>query len=283
MASPVIHQHMNPDNVMAHAWHRAAVQPRTRSDAIAILRRRIEIHYWPRFGAFLIACATALAGLLFSAMLWRAGVEGMTWRYPISVMLSYLVLLTLLYAWSRRDWWDWLDPNFMPGGSGSGHEPVNGLGAGQQSGAFAGSGGEFGGAGASDSFDTFASEAGSSIGDTLGTGFDVAVSADEGIVIAIPLLLITGLLMLFGGFAFGLVSIIWNAPTLLAQLMIDAGTASMLMVYVRHAQRENWLSAALAKTLPKFVVLALIFTVAGYALEWFDPTAITVFDVWANR
>ena len=102
-------------------------------------------------------------------------------------------------------------------------------------------------------------------------------------MIVIPALLVAGLLMLFGGFAVGLVSLVWAAPTLLAQLMIDAGTAGLLGVYVRATYRNGWCASAMGKTLPAFVALAFLLMAAGYALEWFDPTAITVFDVWANR
>ncbi len=201
----------------------------------------------------------------------------MTWRYPVAVALSYPVLLLLLYGWSRRDWWDWLDANFIPNSPQSGNHSR--LGGDE---CFSGNGGEFGGSGASASFDE-TSNAASALGDAFSGGIDVAASADEGAVIAIPLLLIGGLLVLFGGFAIGLVSIVWAAPTLLAQLMIDAGTAGLLGIYVCQAQRRAWLASALGKTLPTFVGLALLFMTAGYALEWFDPTAITVFDVWVNR
>lgn len=151
-----------------------------------------------------------------------------------------------------------------------------------------GGGGDFGGAGASASFDAVnapisATDGGSLAGDALGTGFEVAASAEEGAIVAIPLLLIIALLLLFGGFAFSLLSLIWNAPSLLAHLMLDAGTASVLAVYTRPAQRESWLSTAFWQTFPKFLCLALVLMAAGFALEIFDPTAITLFDVLANR
>jgi GNAT superfamily N-acetyltransferase len=264
-----------------HTFSLARVVPRHRGEAIALLQRRIERAYWPRLGAFMIACVTALFGVVVSAMLWRLGLEAMTWRYPLAVSLSYLVLLGLLYCWSRRDWWDWSDPNAFPGSSGSSGSG-NGHCATSPTEPFTSGGGEFGGSGASGSFGD-ASDTSSAVGDALGTGVEIAASADEAAVIVVPLLLIAGLLALFGGFAFGLISLVWTAPQLLAQLMIDAGTAGLLGVYVRAAYRNRWSATALGKTLPAFAGLALLFMLAGYALEWADPTAITVFDVWANR
>jgi hypothetical protein len=267
------------------------IASRTRGQAVAILRRRIEIRYWPRFGAFMIACVTAAFGLLFSAILWRVGVESMAWRFPIAVALSYGVLLLLLYSWSRRDWWDWGDPNFWPNGSSSGSSHSSGNVEGAVSARPYGEGGEFGGAGASGSFDATGDGATSFVGDSansaasdvLSVGFEAAVSAEEGVVITIPLFLIFVLLLCFGGFALGLISLIWSAPTLLAHLMMDAGTAGLLMVYVNPTQRAHWLATALRKTLPGFLALAVVLTFAGFSLEWFDPSAITIFDVWANR
>jgi hypothetical protein len=287
----------NRSSPAARSVNGSRIVARTRAQAIALLTRRIDFHYWPRFSAFMIACATAAFGLLFSAILWRVGVESMTWRFPIAVMLSYGVLLLLLYSWSKRDWWDWGDPNLWPSQSGS-HSGHGGSG-GCESPMYSGSGGNFGGAGASESFDAVSDGGGSLASDGTGSlvsdtadsvasdalsvGFEAAVSADEGVVITIPLFLIFVLLLCFGGFAFGLVSLIWSAPTLLAHLMIDAGTAGLLMVYVSPGQREHWLATAFRKTLPGFLVLAILLTFAGYAFEWFDPSAITIFDVWANR
>jgi hypothetical protein len=267
----------------AHANHRVRIASQTRSQAIAVLTRRIEFHYWPRFSAFMIACVTAAFGLLCSTVLWRFGVESMAWRYPIAVMLSYGVLLLLLYSWSRRDWFDWADPNFWPNSSGSHSGSYERAGSCRESVAYSGEGGDFGGAGASGSFDAIGDDASSIAADAVGAGFEVAASAEEGVVVTIPLFLIFVLLLCFGGFAFGLVSLIWTAPSLLAQLMIDAGTAGLLMVYVSPTQREHWLATAMRKTLPSFLFLTVVFALAGYALEWFDPTAITMFDVWMNR
>jgi hypothetical protein len=263
----------------------APTAPRTRADAITVLSRRIDFHYWPRWSAFCIACGTAFTGVFFSAILWRFGLEEMTWRYPIAALLSYLVLLGLLRCWSRRDWGDGsgLDlptpSSSSPNGSGTSSScPVD----------CSGGGGDFAGAGASDSFDLTttslrAVDAGSTVGEALGSGLEVTASAEEGAVVAIPLFLMFALLLLFGGFAFGLLSLIWNAPTLLAYLMLDAGTAGMLAVYTRPSQRESWLSTAFWQTFPKFLCLVLVLMVVGFGLELFDPTAITLFDVLANR
>ncbi|TAG78047.1 MAG: hypothetical protein EAZ24_07035 [Burkholderiales bacterium] len=261
------------------------IAPRSRADAIAILSRRIDFYYWPRWSAFWIACGTALSGLAFSAILWRVGLEEMTWRYPLATLLSYFVLLALLRTWSKRDWDDGSGLDLPTPSSSSSSSGSASTGQPEYIG---GGGGDFGGAGASGSFESVSApvsafDAGSTVGDTFGGGLEVAASAEEGAVVAIPLFLILALLLLFGGFAFSLVSLVWNAPSLLAHLMLDAGTASMLAVYTRPTHRESWLSTAFWQTFPKFLCLAIVLMVAGFALELFDPTAITLFDVLANR
>jgi hypothetical protein len=259
---------------------RTIARPQSRVAACAILTERIKQRYWPRTNAFFIALVTAGFAALLSALLWRMGMEAMSWRYPVSVMLSYLILLTLLWAWSHRSLWDGSNfdlpnvgsPNGNASSGGTCHNPD-----------FVGSGGEFGGAGASGSFDVGIADSGVSAGDIVSGGVEAAVSAEEGAVVVVPILLMIGLVFLMGGFAFSTVALVWQAPALLAQLMIDAGTAGLLLVCVRPQDRHEWLTTAVRKTLPAFAMLALVFAIAGFALEWFDPEAITLFDVLANR
>ena len=257
-------------------------RPRYRIDAVGLLTARIKRAYRPRTGAFVIAVISALFGALFSAVLWHLGMESMTWRYPVAVLLSYLVLLCLLWGWSRRDLWD---GNFDFGsGSGSDVSGSHGNSCHDASG-FSG-GGEFGGAGGSGSFASDAPGAGSDssvVSDLASDAMQASVSADEGIIVLLPLALAFALVLVFGGLAASAVSLVWQAPSLLAELMIDAGTAGLLAVFVRHPDRRGWLATALRRTLPVFVSLTLVFSVAGYAMEWIDPTAITLFDVLDNR
>jgi hypothetical protein len=251
-------------------------RPTTRPAAIARTVVQIDRHYWPRVNALFIGLLTAVFGVFFSAVLWHVGMEEMSWRYPVSVLLSYAVMLVMLWCWSRRASWDGnLDGLNGVGGNGNSH----GNGHSDCTQDLSPGGGEFGGAGASGSFDEGASNVGSFAGDAL----EAAAGADEGAVVLIPIAVIIALALLCGGFAYGAVSLVWQAPALLAELMIDAGTAGLLLVYVRPADRRSWLATALRKTAPTFIAFAVVFTCTGYVLEWIDPTAITIFDVLANR
>lgn len=252
-------------------------RPTSRGAAVARLTVQIERHYWPRVNALFIGLLTAAFGVIFSAGLWHVGMEEMSWRYPVSVLLSYVVMLVMLWLWSRRESWD---GNFDGGGGSLGNS-----GGGSNGGAhdYAGGGGEFGGAGASGSFDGGASDIGSLAGDAAGGAIEMVAGADEAAIVLIPIALIIALVMLCGGFAYGAVSLVWQAPALLAELMIDAGTGTVLWVYVRPVDRRNWLATALRKTAPTFIAFTVVFAGAGHLLEWIDPTAITLFDVLANR
>jgi hypothetical protein len=231
--------------------------------------------------AFFIALITSLFGVIFSAVLWRTGLEDMSWRYPTAVLLSYVLLLPMLWMWSHRTRWDGqIDlPN---GGLRSGVESRSACVDGAHS-DFSAGGGEFGGAGASGSFDAPLSDAGSVAGEAASTSLEVAAGAGEGAVVLLPLAMTVALVLLCAGLAFGAVSLVWQAPALLAELMIDAGTAGLLWVYVRPSDRRDWLGTAFRKTAPSFIAFALAFALFGFFLEWLDPQAITVFDVLANR
>lgn len=252
-------------------------RPTSRGVAVARLTVQIERHYWSRTSALFIGLLTVAFGVFFSAILWHVGMEEMSWRYPMSVLLSYLVMLVMLWWWSRREPWG---GNLDGGGGSSGNS-----GGSSNDGAhdYAMRGGEFGGAGASGSFDGAASEMGSLAGDAVGGALEAAAGADEAAIVLVPIAVIIALVMLCGGFAYGAVSLVWQAPTLLAELMIDAGTASLLWVYVRPVDRRNWLATALKKTAPMFIAFSLVFACTGYVLERVDPTAITIFDLLANR
>ncbi len=249
----------------------------SRDASIATLAHRINSRYWPRVNAFFIALITALVALFFSAILWRAGMEEMTWRYPAAVILSYPFLLLFLWEWSHRRLWDNWDIGTPEGGSSHSNSPGYSD--------HAGGGGEYGGAGASDSFDAgdVSSFAGDAAGEVVGGGLEAAASADEGAVVVVPIVLTIALIVLCGGFAFSVIMLMWRAPRLLAELMVDAGTAGRLMVHARLADRQSWLSTATKRTLPSYMGLCVLFLVAGYLLELADPTAITLFDVLANR
>jgi hypothetical protein len=253
-------------------------RPSSRASACALMTREVERRYWPRVNAFFVSLVALSCGVGFSAVLWRLGMEEMAWRYPFALLLAYGVTLILMWGWSRRARWE--ENLDIPHGGGGSSGNAGGSGS---SDGFSGAGGEFSGAGASASFDTVASEGGSIAGKATSGGLELFSGEVEALPFAITLAVLAALAMLFGALAFSVASLVWSAPALLAELMIDAGTAGLLLVHVRACDRRNWLTTACRKTLPAFAILGVLLALLGCALSYIDPTAITVFDVLALR
>jgi uncharacterized membrane protein YgcG len=126
--------------------------PFTRSHIVVHLKRGLERDSFPRLQMGLIVFLTGAAGLFCSYLLLHAGVASMTLRYPIALLLAYLVFLCLLWVWLRATIEDYFDAlGSIDPGSASGASENGSSG---QGGDFAsGGGGDFAGGGATGSYD----------------------------------------------------------------------------------------------------------------------------------
>jgi hypothetical protein len=141
-------------------------------------------------------------------------------------------------------------------------------------------GGQFGGGGASDAFAEspelirFSSEpepglsgASSSVSDATGA-LDLE---DIGIVLVAVVALI--------GAAWAALSIIWAAPTLFAELLLDVLLAAGLYRRLRTVRGGRWLRTAIRRTGGPFVAVALLFGLAGAAMQAYAPGARSLGEV----
>lgn len=62
-------------------------------------QKHLQRHYWLRLHMFIILLATTLSGVLFSKMLLLLHVTDFRIRYPLSVVLSYLVFFICIKLW----------------------------------------------------------------------------------------------------------------------------------------------------------------------------------------
>ncbi|WP_428415704.1 hypothetical protein [Methylibium sp.] len=244
----------------------------TRSLVVLRLQRELEEGSWPRLQMSLIVALTGAAGLLFSFLLLRAGVDGMALRYPLALAGAYMVFLFLLWLWLRTqasDYGDVPDPmGLFPGqggGGGSCEVPVP---------MQAGGGGDFGGGGASASFDgpgsgwagggasPPSSSSSSSIGDAVGS-FD----ADE---LAIPLIAVA----LAVGLALASLYVVYVAPVLFAELLLDGALSYTLYRRLRAGDDSpHWFTTALRRTALPFALTGVFLAVVGLALSAYAPGA----------
>jgi hypothetical protein len=260
--------------------------PRSRDEAVGRLRRDLQTNAWPRSQMTLLVSLTGGSGLLASFLLLQAGLDSMALRYPLALLGSYAVFLLLLWLWLRTQAADWPnipDPGIeltLPTGPSGPSAPAWSSGG----------GGDFGGAGASASFDAPArvnpliqpspmpagrSVAGSADKDVV-DGWGTIGDAADADVLTVPLLVIA----LAVGLAFSSVYVIYSAPTLFAELLLDGALSATLYHRLRGIERRHWMSTALRTTAVPFVLTALLLMAVGWGLQSAAPGARSLGDAF---
>jgi hypothetical protein len=247
-------------------------------------RQRLQRERWLRLHVLLIGLLT-LGGLMAAGGLLRVlGVESLAWRYAIALPISYLLYLGLLRLWAGHllgrdsqlldqapDVLDGLDLLPTPrGGGGTGSSvPIR-----------TGGGGDFGGGGASGSFEVdevldtgsgLGEAAGEIAGQTAKLGA-AALDSDEGAVVAVPLLVVVAigalLMALLGLGVFAL----FGVDVLLA-VVLELGLAGLAGGFAWWRQREGWLRRALSHTWKPALAMLVLGVALGLLLDHWLPQA----------
>jgi len=229
-------------------------RPITRATAVHRMRERLLREGFPRIQMFILVSLTGLAGFGASVAMLTAGVETMALRYMLAMGIAYIVFLLLLWIWLRTSAADYLDL----AGEGDGIGAARG-----GSGDYAGGGGSFDGGGDS------------TVEAAVGGPFDVIGPADEG---AIPLAVI----LLALGIALSSLFVVWSAPVLFAEILVDALLAAGLYRRLRVLDPRHWMVAALKRTLVPFILTTLTLAAAGWGMQAYAPHARSLGDVLAN-
>jgi len=227
----------------------------TRLQAVRRLAHDLQRYGWPRLEMSMIVAVTGVCGFFASFVLLALGVEPMWQRYPLAVGIAYAVFLLELWLWMHvRGESDVtsFDIDF------SGGAPPHDFGH----------GGSFGGGGATGSFD--APEPMDAFGDSFGAVGNVADVADgEGCVLVVVLAVLAAV----AGGLLAAIYLVWGAPLLLAELLIDGALSYGLYRKLRKQERDFWLTTAVRRTCGVFLVAALFLSAAGAALAWHHPGA----------
>jgi len=261
---------------------RSATGPRvrrrrlTRAVAVQRMRARLLRESFPRVQMFILVSLTGLAGFGASAGMLALGIDTMALRYLVAMGLAYIVFLSLLWLWLRTSAADYVDRLSLdgfesdgvgaggPGGGSGGHaEPV------------AGGGGTFDGGGASADVD-FGSEQGGGLEAIVEKPLDAIGQADEG---AIPLVV----LLLALGIALSSLFVVWSAPMLFAEILVDGLLAAGLYRRLRVLDVRHWMRSAVKRTITPFVLTTLVVTGAGWAMQHHAPEARSLGEVIARR
>ncbi len=237
-----------------------------------------------------ILLTTTLSGIVFSKVLLLIHVVDFKVRYPLAVLLSYLVFFACIKLWlswiasikaSKASASDWLDiplPSYR-GGAEKVLPPIP----------IHGAGGEFSGAGASDSFDspdTTLVEAavlsdssptpggGSSegIGDAVGEA--ASALGDDNIIVAVIVLAILVATIMVSS-----VLVLYSAPTILAEAAFEGVLAASLIKRTRAISDKAWAGSILKATWKPFAVTLGVAFIGGAVLHSYFPQAVRLADI----
>lgn len=239
----------------------------TRATAIQLMRARLLRESFPRVQMFILVSLTGLAGFGASVAMLAAGVDTMALRYALAMGVAYIVFLLLLWLWLRTSAADYLE--FMPSGGSDGN-----AGAKDAAGDFTGGGGSFDGGGASANVDFGTQD--SAIDAIADNPLGAVAEAEEA---AIPLVVI----LLAVGIALSSLFVIWSAPILFAEILVDALLAAGLYRRLRVLEPQHWMLAALRRTIIPFVLTTLAVAAAGWGMQAYAPEARSLSEVLSSR
>jgi hypothetical protein len=230
-----------------------------------------------------LVIVTGGAGFIASFLLLHAGMRSMAVRYPLAAGLGYAVFLGMVWMWLRRyrlttrirPWRDRryidLDITELPLGQlFSSAPPADHLGG------FGGGGGFSGGGAGSDwteaptSLHAVASVSGSGGGGSPSGGGGWDLDLDEGALWLIPLAIIAAIVLCVVAY------LLYLAPTLFAELLLDAGLAAGLYHKLLHAERRSWLVTAVRSTAIPACFVAALLALAGTIMQGAYPDAASV-------
>jgi polyferredoxin len=231
-----------------------------RQRLIRSIRLRLERDSLPRLQMSFLVAITGAVGFIASYFLLQAGLTQMWARYLIALVLAYMSFLFLLWLWLCTKAEDYTDIPDLSGISPSSN--------GSTTADYSGTGGEFGGGGASGSFDSTEIAESSPIE----SAFETVAEADE---LAIPLFLIITLVAL----AVASLWVVYSAPVLFAELLLDTMLAAGLYRKLRKLESRSWLETAIRRTFLPFLITAIVISTTGWWLQANHPSAESVGEI----
>lgn len=249
----------------------------------ARIRNWLELRFFLRLHMFLILGGTFLAGIVATKLLFELGVDTMSLRYAIAVVLAYFVFLFLIRLWL---WYVGLQAKPDPADSLDGLDGLDAVGDSVDFCAdaisslrplgepvFVAGDGSFGGSGATGSWGdailadaTPSSGSGGSI-DAPGCGLDL----DEGLILV---LLAVVLIALLGASIY----VIWAAPAILAEAAFEAALAVALARSAKRVDRPGWVGRVWRATFWPFLGILVLTVTLGWLAQRECPEARRLVD-----
>ncbi len=243
----------------------------------ALAIRRVETHLrsdsFPRLQMMLLVALTGGFGLLASFLMLRLGLDSMALRYPLALAASYLFFLFLLWLWLRTKTSDYLDAPDLSGIVQPSGQPASAIDF------PSGGGGDFGGGGASGSFDAPAADLGGVSDAPMNAVGEAVGSIGEADELAIPVIALVVAVALAAGLVIAALYSVYIAPVLFAELLVDGALSYALFRHLRSEERPLWLATAMRHTAMPFAATAIFLAVIGAAMSAYAPEARSIGQV----
>jgi hypothetical protein len=263
------------------------------SDSLETFKREFPERFLVRLHMTLLLLGVGVSGLLTSKILFELGLRLMLVRYLIAVCVAYAVFFFLMRIWL---WYVGASPKDDQQPSGidvgdaidlgqiSGNVVTRGTGVADS--VFGGSGGDFGGGGASEMWgDTLAAPIpvqtsavpigrGGSSGKSGGWGLDLDLGDEAIVLIALALLV----LVIFGAGAY----LVYAAPEILGEAAFEALLAAGLIKASRKITRQGWMGSVLRATWIPFIVVLLMTGAFGWVAHKYYPHAARLGDIFKH-
>lgn len=249
----------------------------SREGLIARLATRLSRAEYPRTLMLGLVGIASSVGFLITAGMLALGVASPWIRYPTAAVggyASFLVFVWMWLAWRRgdRNWDLHLDGVDQLGSVPDGIESASAFGGG---GGFSG-GGSSASVGAPDQATALVGHATEAKASVLEHALGAAGDADEGVVVLVPLVIAAALLIGLGA----TVSVLYNAPALLAEVMLDGAIAAAVYRRVRMRSAEHWSYGVLRRTWKPMLAITITLFALGVAIPLLVPGADSVGDLF---
>jgi hypothetical protein len=258
----------------------------------------------PRLLMSMMLMTTIGSSFLSSVQMHEWGLKPLV-RYPLAVIVGWIVFLLLVGAWVM--WQRWRNApaeesnaasrSQLSRGSRSSSDSRNGgspsidFPVGRSGGSWGGGGGgQFGGAGASESFaeashDVVVGEIGGSIFESSSAsasgsgGLDLDLDLDVGEAGGFLLLVAAIVLVAFAVFGAAIYAV-YNAPIFFAELLIDGGVGTWLYRRANVASRPDWMSTAIKRSAWPAVILIAFFVALAWTMNYVAPGTMTLSEAF---
>jgi hypothetical protein len=233
----------------------------SRSIALIRIQRELEYSAYPRIEMGIFVALTGAAGWVASALLLHWGMLRMATRYPVALGLAYLVFLALLWLWLRTTASEYPNAPDISDATDVAdilHStlPSRRLSSGAQQPA---------------AVQDEPTEL-SSLGDSAQSASDALGSVGDADEFAIPLLAI----LLAAGLALASLYVVYMAPALFAELLLDGVLSYSLYRHLRRGDSAHWLNTAVRRTLLPFALTAVFVALVGAGLAAYAPGTHTL-------